>query len=376
MSEQATGAGTGPAVSAPQYKVHPIADVWPAPTDDEFGALKASVRAVGVKEPVLMWKGPDGIANVLDGRSRIRCLEELICEGLTLSENGHKLEFKVRYFEGTEREALEYVEAVTQRRNMTSSQRAAVAVCSGLMNKLYRDKESGTTGGEKEDAGMLAERVAIKAGTNRQYVYDCSKLGVTYLDILLRIRDGLINIAKGKKIAERRDQGLPDEEPEAVDGETPPVGETPRPAKPKEVYDGMKNEVHEDHHAVFLVRDKVRLLRKELQICLAKAQEIAEGPGGFNMSWQNLKSDLNNVRRHLEDHQPHAVCPYCDGTGSVTDEATGEKKTDPKCDGKKYLDRVQWKEVPTEIKAIFEGTQLAAPAVLETVGAGAEAPAL
>ena len=60
---------------------HPLAAAFPAPSDDEYQALAASVAADGVRTPVVVWDDRDGRTWMLDGIHRQRAA---IAAGRTL----------------------------------------------------------------------------------------------------------------------------------------------------------------------------------------------------------------------------------------------------------------------------------------------------
>jgi hypothetical protein len=331
------------------YKVHQMADVYPKCTPDEEKALEASVRESGVKYPVLMWKDEDKQNWLLDGRTRMKVVERLKKEGVEKAENGAPIQCEIAWFTGTESAALDYIDDINlRRRSLTSSQKAAVAIRSGALHRQYRIKEEGLKPGDIEEGaeGDLAEKVALKSGTNRQYVFDCHRLYKEQPDLLDRVANGELSIPQALRVAKRRAAGLPDE-PEAGEGpEEVQVSEE----KP-EIIDGLGNPVAPDLEKVFEARDRVREAKRHLSKALAELEAAASGPGGKYMSLQTMKTDIQNARRHADSHQPHAPCPICSATGKDPKDA---KKKCGTCKGKKYLDKVLWKEVPSEIREVFE----------------------
>jgi hypothetical protein len=55
-----------------EYKVHPIAALFPMWPDDELKGLAAQIRAKGLKEPITRMKDPEGGDLLLDGRNRLK----------------------------------------------------------------------------------------------------------------------------------------------------------------------------------------------------------------------------------------------------------------------------------------------------------------
>lgn len=93
-----------------KLKVHPLAEMIPAMSEEEFAELKADIEANGQAEPIVLYRG-----EVLDGRHRSRACEELGIQPL------------IREYTGDQPAA--YVLSLNvKRRNLTPSQRAAVVV--------------------------------------------------------------------------------------------------------------------------------------------------------------------------------------------------------------------------------------------------------
>ena len=333
-----------------KYKIHEMAEAFPLPTPDEYAALKANVQAVGFINPKVMWRDKKGATWLIDGRTRDRIETELDKAGIYSAANGANLSCTVVFFEGTESEAVEYVRGLNLlRRSLTSAQRAAVAVLSGGMYARYRTKESGSELVDpEEETGDRAERLAKEAGTNRQYVFDCEKLNTDQPDLLQRVLAGTLSIPNAKKIAARRAAGLSDE----PDPNEPPVTVEADP-EPEEVLDAFKNPVLKELRAAFMFREKVRAAKATVKKLVAELESACEGDGGKNVSYQTIKAEAGNVVRHLEDHMPHAPCPYCSGTGKSA-QAGEEKKKCPECKGRKWFDRIQWKAVPEDLRKMFE----------------------
>jgi ParB-like chromosome segregation protein Spo0J len=92
------------------YKVHPIANIFPMMSPAEFEALKADIKEHGLRESITFWKNM-----LVDGRNRLKACEEL---GI----------------EPDECELMQETDPVAwvishnlHRRHLTESQRAAVA---------------------------------------------------------------------------------------------------------------------------------------------------------------------------------------------------------------------------------------------------------
>ncbi|MBK1720354.1 ParB/RepB/Spo0J family partition protein [Thiocystis violacea] len=99
------------------YELHPLAEIIPEASPEDFAALVASIQAVGQIEPIRTWQG-----RVIDGRHRLRACEQLgiepiVREVLPDEVNG-----------GSPEALLSFVAALNlHRRHATTSQRAIAA---------------------------------------------------------------------------------------------------------------------------------------------------------------------------------------------------------------------------------------------------------
>ena len=335
-----------------KYRVHDMAAAFPLPSADEYAAIKDNVKQFGFIYPKVFWKDGKGDVWLIDGRTRDRIETEFDKAGVEKADSGAALKCAAVFFSGTEAEAVTYTRGLNlTRRSMSSGQKAASAILSGMLYRQYKAKEDGKDIAEEaaEEIADMASRVAKEAGTNRAYVFDCAKLNSENPDLLQRVLGGDLSIPNAKKVAGRRKDGLPDE---VEEGGEKPV-EVAVDDGPEVILDGLKNPVADDLRAVFKCRAVVKAAKKAAKTIVDEVEEVADQPGGKNISFQTVKSDVNNAVRHLEDHQPHAPCPYCSATGKAGDPDKPNAKC-PKCKGRKWLDRLQWKEVPPELRAIFE----------------------
>src|SRR4051812_1988319 len=55
----------------PRYEIHEVALLFPVMSDAEYAALRESIRAIGLTDPIWTWQG-----KIIDGRHRLRvCIE-------------------------------------------------------------------------------------------------------------------------------------------------------------------------------------------------------------------------------------------------------------------------------------------------------------
>lgn len=119
---------------ATKFEIHPLAELIPAMSDEEFTELRDDIRENGLREPVTLYKG-----KLLDGRHRARACEELGLEPAT------------REYEGDA--PADYVISLNlRRRHLTVGQRAMAALA--LLD--YETEEASkrmAEGGKKSSPG-------------------------------------------------------------------------------------------------------------------------------------------------------------------------------------------------------------------------------
>jgi hypothetical protein len=100
---------------ARMLEVHPLAQLIPEASPEEFKTLKHSIRVNRIREPIWLFEG-----KILDGRHRVRA-------GLELHYDFKPTDFRV--FEGTHEQAKAFVEDVNlARRQLTKEQKEKVAL--------------------------------------------------------------------------------------------------------------------------------------------------------------------------------------------------------------------------------------------------------
>lgn len=335
-----------------EYKVHEMAKLYPKLSPDERISLKESIKQSGVLYPIVLFPQNDDLF-LIDGRNRADIVEELLAEGVTHAENGRKIECPVLRYEGTLLQAVDFVRDLNlSRRMLSSSQKAAIAYKSGLMFKRYAKHEGLLEDAEETEqtAGDFATKVADTAGTNRQYVFDVAKIAsvVTNLDLIDRMAEGELNIPQAKKIAARRAEDLPDVPPPGGDSSTEDTGDGTPPAAVNhpEIFDGLKKVVAPEHQPIFLVRDTVKEIKKKIKHLIADVINVSDSTGGDYFSKSEMKSALDGVTKSLNLHQPHVICPNCNGTGKG-ENGRGKCKS---CGGKMFMDKLSYNLVPPELK--------------------------
>lgn len=184
---------------------------------EEYEALKDDILKNGYREdlPIIIYNG-----GIIDGWNRYRACKDL---GVTP---------KVKMFRGNDQEAIEYIMSSNKRRNLTSSQRAAIAVEAeavvkaiedaveaerrakiaereNVANQYSRKEEMGELippsakrDNAKHEASKVRNKVAQTFGTNPRYVQDAKRLRRENPEVFEKIKRGEVTIPKVKKQAE------------------------------------------------------------------------------------------------------------------------------------------------------------------------------
>lgn len=127
-------------------EVHPIADIFPMMSGEEFAGLKSDIEANGVRECVVLWNG-----KLIDGRNRMAAMLEL---NIDWNEYASELDGDV--------DPVAYVISHNlHRRHLDSSQRASVAV---RLRKVFdkqaaERKTEGQKRGGRSRNGSLVENL-------------------------------------------------------------------------------------------------------------------------------------------------------------------------------------------------------------------------
>lgn len=346
------------------FKEHEIVKVFPRMTELERVALKNSIKENGLSTPIVVWRDPEdkNILHIVDGRHRYSIIQELIAEGITKAiVSGEKIEVKWEEFFGTESEALRY--ATTHngpaRRNCTSAQIAASVVKSYEYDYRYRCREAKERGeGKPEYVNISAKELAEATGTNRTYIFNCQAIYHVDKSILDCVINGEASLQEAKVAMARKQQGLPpwptEEELASESGsaeatEVVEVQVTTEESQP-EAMNGLKCLVAPEHVEIFMARDNVREIVKSLNRALADMEAYAEMKGGKLLDGEAAKAGVRSVIRDIKSTQPHVECPYCTGTGKNPDDP---KRRCGHCKGAKFLNLLQWKLVPDEMKSVI-----------------------
>lgn len=336
-----------------QFTLHPMVYNYRGYDESESAALEEDIREYGVINPIILWQEP-GVESpwMIDGRNRYETVEKLHREGVTTAKNGRRIEANVYIFEGkTVEEAMAYARSQNEvRRSLDQSQRAASAVAAGMLRieKEKRDSPDFVPTNPDEAGKKIAEIVAAKAGTNREYVYACARFASHNPDLLDKVKSGKLNVKQAIKIEKRRKAGLPDE---AVKVEAPVESAPPPGDAVEDVLDGLKRKVHPDYAKWFAARELLPETVKAVNAAKSAVKKLSESEGGEKIVLSEMTAALNSVNKHLTAHTIYLICPRCEGSKKEA-YVKGKKREDcTQCGGVGFLDQMGFNLLSDEVRA-------------------------
>lgn len=198
---------------------HPIANLFPMMTGEEYEKLKADIAENGQIEPI--WIHPDG--RILDGRNRY-----MACCDLGIAP-------KTRQWNGQGSAVAFVVSLNIHRRHLSASQRAVISLDVLPMleeeaAERRRATQNNSAAADKEiipdQVGQARDQAAALFQTNGRYVQDVKSIKEKAPDLLDDVRGGSLSIPYAmRKLGERQAQERAQERRNAP---APPKPNTPR----------------------------------------------------------------------------------------------------------------------------------------------------
>jgi ParB-like chromosome segregation protein Spo0J len=158
-----------------QYEAHPIADIFPEMSPEDYTRLIFSVKRDGLLEPIWLYEGC-----ILDGRHRYKAC----------AESGVEPRFEI--FEGTHDDAMTFSLALNlNRRHMTTEQKAAL----GVSIKCYeaeraRERMNAGVGLSCNDTGKARDKAGAAVGVSGKSVDKAEKIAELAPDVFDRMKQG------------------------------------------------------------------------------------------------------------------------------------------------------------------------------------------
>lgn len=173
--------------------------------DDDYLRLKNDLQENGydLKQPIYLYQD-----EILDGWNRFKACQEL------------KIQPIYKDFSGSDIEAISFVMRTNKRRNLTSSQWAAIAVEADEFIQVLREEADKRMKAGKKDPGQLIApseseqnktrtKLATAFNTNRTYINEAQRLKETNPEVFQQVKSGektLTYVKKEEKKQERQNE--------------------------------------------------------------------------------------------------------------------------------------------------------------------------
>ena len=286
-------------------KVHPLCKAVPEMGDDEFDVLVADMKANGydVRFPIVTLDGM-----ILDGRHRYKAAAKA------------EVEPKVIEFKGSNPAA--FVLRSNKRRNLTASQRAAMAA--ELLPEIEKEADARMKAGkgdpgQKVAQGRSSDLAADAVGTNREYVKTAKAVREKSPETFEAMKAGKVSMAEAKAAIAPK----PPERPKDGRGKTADIREVCKAIESVPVFEQ-------------LIRD-AQALRRGIN-------HLADRAGGDELATGRAKEmsvAIDHIIAQLKNCTPYTTCPYMPNC------ETGKCKT---CKGKKWVTEQVWNHIPAEVR--------------------------
>lgn len=151
--------------SIEDVQIHPVAEMFPEITGDDFAEFARDIKEHGLREPICLMREKDGSWWCIDGRNRLR-----VCKA-------HKIAPKWREWSGVG-SLTEYVVSLNMaRRHLDASQRAyAAAMACDFLEAEAAEREKAGTLASIEARGRSSEKAAKIMGVSRASVNRAKKV--------------------------------------------------------------------------------------------------------------------------------------------------------------------------------------------------------
>lgn len=268
-------------------RLQEIRSLFPRPDADQRQRLAEDIRRNGVLTPVLTFQG-----EVVDGLTRSEIAAELGIPCPSVEYAGH------------EDDLLSHILGLNLcRRHLNPSQRAAIAIRAGLMERAYanQDRRPGRPSGEhRPAAGRAVERVAERVSASPKYVQLADKLNSQSPELLDRVVAGEMTLpAALDELKARR-------EPEPA-AELAQVAE----AAPDVPRDALGHRLPLDLVPVFADGDLFDELERHLLAARRLCRQLCKCSAGARLDRVALEADARNLLMECRAKRPHTICPNC-----------------------------------------------------------------
>lgn len=217
-------------MSVPEYKIHPVAELFPAMAAAEFAKLKADIAANGLRQPIIIWQ-----EQIIDGRHRYAALKEL---GRWSGFDAQELD--------DDADPISYAISVNlTRRHLNESQRAMVAA------ELANMKEGRPPDNTPQICGVSAAAAASMLSVGKRSVETAAKVRKKAApELASAVKEGAVSVSAAADLAD----AVPDKAEQAaivargakaVQQEAKKARERKKAAKPKAALKPPLEPIHE-----------------------------------------------------------------------------------------------------------------------------------
>lgn len=186
------------------YPFHPVADIFPMMSKEEFNKLCADIESHGLIEPIWLHEG-----RIIDGRNRYRACVQV------------EVEPRFREWDGKGSLTAFVISLNVHRRHMDKSQLACVAV-RALPHYEEEAKERQVStlkrGAEIPDVEKIPQReeqsrsrdlAAASVGVNPRYVSDAKRIQQEAPEVFQAMQEGKISIQDAKREIQQKNEEPP-----------------------------------------------------------------------------------------------------------------------------------------------------------------------
>ena len=179
-------------MSVPEYTFHPVAELFPRMSDEEFAKLKADVAANGLRQPIIIWQ-----EQIIDGRHRYAALKQL----------GKWSNFYEQELDDDADPIAYAISANLHRRHLNESQRAMVAAELANLREGRPGKETALI------QAVSQEQAASMLGVSRSCVQAAAKTKKKAAPELANaVKEGKVSVAAAAAVVE----DVPDKDEQAA----------------------------------------------------------------------------------------------------------------------------------------------------------------
>ena len=178
-------------------KFHPISDMFPMMSEQEFAGLLADIREHGLREVILVSEDDQ----IIDGRNRFRACQELKIEPRfrTIQANGSLTHF--------------VISMNLHRRHLDASQKAAVALA--IERELAKEAKQRQLAAQNNKSGRAVrekipqlgngrarDQAAAVVGVNPRYISTLKATAARAPELEVQVRDGRLSVKEARRLAE------------------------------------------------------------------------------------------------------------------------------------------------------------------------------